>query len=85
MAVDVEEEYLIVSAHLPHIGKSLQEYASTLEEITGFVLDYPKRKVLLGRDLNAKLAGTTDNVLIGPSVPRGNLRAQEREREQVWW
>ena len=50
VAVDVEEEYLTISAHLPHIGKSLQEYASTLEEITGFVLDYPKRKVLLGGD-----------------------------------
>jgi hypothetical protein len=78
LAVDVEEEYLIISAHLPHIGKSLQDYASTLEEISGFVLGYPKRKVLIGGDLNAKLAGTTDNVVIGPSVPRGNLKAQER-------
>jgi endonuclease/exonuclease/phosphatase family metal-dependent hydrolase len=83
VAVDVDEEYLVISAHLPHIGKSLQEYASTLEEIKGFVSEYPKRKVLLGGDLNVKLAGTTDNVLIGPSVPRANLRAQERERASL--
>ena len=36
VAVDVEEEFLVISAHLPHIGKSVQEYAATLEEITGF-------------------------------------------------
>ena len=48
VAVDVEEEYLIISAHLTHIGKSMQEFASTLEEISAFVLGYPKRKVLLG-------------------------------------
>ena len=83
VAVDVDEEYLVIGAHLPHIGKNLQEYASTLEEIKGFVSEYPKRRVLLGGDLNAKLAGTTDNVLIGPSVPRANLRAQERERASL--
>ena len=83
VAVDVEEEFLVISAHLPHIGKSLLEYAATLEEIYGFVTTYAKRKVLLGGDLNVKLAGTTDHVLIGPSVPRGNLRPQERERASL--
>lgn len=84
MAVDVEEEYLIISAHLPHIGKSLQDYASTLEELSGFVLGYPKRKVLLGGDLNVRLAGTTDNVLIGPSVPREETSGRKRGRERAW-
>ncbi len=83
VAVDVDEEYLVISAHLPHIGKSLQEYASTLAEINGFVSEYAKRKVLLGGDLNVKLAGTTDTVLIGPSVPRAIMRAQERERASL--
>ena len=65
---------------MPHRKNTLQDYTSTLEEITGFVLNYPKRKVLLGGDMNAKLAGTTDNVLIGPSIPHAEMTAQERER-----
>ena len=39
VAVDVEEEYLVISAHLPHIGKSMQDFASTLGGIGAFVLD----------------------------------------------
>ena len=83
LAVDVEEEFLVLSAHLPHIGKSLQDFASTLEEIGAFVQSYPKRLVLLGGDLNTKLAGTSDDVHIGPAVPRVNLRAAERVRASM--
>jgi endonuclease/exonuclease/phosphatase family metal-dependent hydrolase len=83
VAVDVEGEFLVISAHLPHIKMSVQDYNSTLEEIAGFVLGYPKRKILLGGDLNVKLAGTTDNVLIGQSIPHADLTAQERERASL--
>jgi len=80
VAVDVENKFLVLSAHLPHTGLSLMDYTAVLEEITGFLLSYPKRMVILGGDLNAKLEGATDNELIGPSVPRAHLRPQDRER-----
>ncbi len=43
-------------------------------------MGYPKRKILLGGDMNVKFAGTTDNALIGPSIPNAEMTAQERER-----
>ena len=44
------------------------------------ITKHPKRKVIIGMDANARVAGLHDSCFIGPTVPPAELTAREWER-----
>ena len=83
IAIDFMEEFLVLSAHFPprRSSKTRHAFTTMAEELRTFVQQYVgARKVVLGMDFNAKLAGMSDWDLVGPAVPVAQLDAEEWER-----
>ena len=82
VAVDVGKDMVIISAHLPHARRSLQEYTLVLQELDHFLQTRSGRRVVLGMDANVRMASLRDPGLIGPAVPHAmrDITAMERSR-----
>jgi hypothetical protein len=80
VAIEFKCKYIIVSAHLPHRRIPTHEFVETLLELQHFLRRFPRHKLIIGMDANARVAGTVDWAHIGPAVPEAELTVRESER-----
>ena len=69
-AVELDGQLTLISAHLPHKARKLEEFEVALREIQEFLNGRPKQHVILGGDFNVNLFGMTDYLHVGESIPR---------------
>ena len=70
LAVELNGQLTLISAHLPHKGSTMREFEATLTELQEFLNGRPKQHVILGEDFNVNLFGVTDYLHVGESIPR---------------
>ena len=70
IAVELDGQMTLISAHLPHKGSKLGEFEATWRNSKEFLNGRPKQHVIFGRDFNANLFGMTDYFHVGESIPR---------------
>ena len=59
-AVELDGQLTLISAHLPHKGRKLGEFETTLTELQEFLNGRHKQHVILGGDFDVNLFGMTD-------------------------
>ena len=79
MAVELQGDVMLISAHLPHKRLPMHEFVATLEEIYTFLAAHPSCKAVMGVDANARLSGMADFLYVGWQIPRATLTAIDRE------
>ena len=80
VAVALERDVLVISAHLPHRLLSPDLFHSVLEELYALFQEFPKHNIILGMDANTRMYGTTDYSAVGPAVLPAELTTLELDR-----
>ena len=71
LAVRVSDDLLLISLHLPHQGKSLDEFAHCLHDVDAFLDTQSCKHVCLGMDANVKACDVVDGLHVGENVLLG--------------
>ena len=71
---------IIVSAHFQNKRLPLDQFTATLKESDTLGERFPKHKMPIGLDANAKLASHSDGFRVGNAVPNSDMTAGDEER-----
>ena len=79
---EVSQKCVLVSMHLPHVGRGLHEFISCLHSLDVFLssIDLP---IYVGMDSNTRVHSAVDHVHVGDSVPMSTFGLVMCERASI--
>ena len=79
IALQLSDEMILVSLHLPHAGRPFSEFTECLMGLSKFLKANTVRHCCLGMDANVQVGGIVDHLHVGDSVfgrPQGRKNAE---------